>query len=84
VTEYEVGDFVKVEFADDSSCQSEWLWVRVESCGEANRLVFGRLDSVPVLDHGKKLGLGSQFAVSFDNIRDHNKPWEFGAAPRKA
>ena len=73
----EPGDYVKAEFKDDRTGEAEWMWVRVDSCDEANRLVFGRLDSAPVLDHGKKLRLGSQLAISFDNIREHKKPWEF-------
>ena len=47
---YEVGDYVKVEFRDEKTSESEWMWVRLDSCDDANRLVFGRLDSVPVLD----------------------------------
>ena len=44
--------------------------------GCANRLVFGRLDSVPVLDYAKKLKLGSELAISFENIREHRKSSE--------
>ena len=44
------GDFVKVDFADADSGESEWMWVCVESCDDANRIVFGRVDSVPVLN----------------------------------
>jgi hypothetical protein len=75
---YQSGDYIKVEFKDDSTSEAEWMWVRVDSCDEANRIVLGRLDSVPVLDYGKKLKLGSQLAVSFDNIREHKKPLKFG------
>jgi hypothetical protein len=32
----------------------------------------GQRDSVPIRDHGGKLKLGSQLAVSFKNIREHN------------
>jgi hypothetical protein len=39
--------------------------------------VFGELDSVPVLDYGQKLKLGSQLAVSYDNIREHKKASAF-------
>jgi hypothetical protein len=74
---YEAGDYVKAEFGDERTRETEWMWVRVDSCDDANRLVFGRLDSAPVLDYGKKLKLGSEVAVSFDNIREHKKPAEF-------
>jgi len=71
------GDYVKAEFRDEQTSESEWMWLHVDSCDDANRLVFGRLDSVPALDYGRKLELGSQLAVSFDNIREHRKPSEF-------
>jgi hypothetical protein len=74
---YEPGDFVKAEFKDDETGESEWMWVRVESCDDANQIVFGELDSAPVLDHGEKLKLGSRLAVSYNNIRQHKKASEF-------
>lgn len=77
---YDTGDYVKAEFRDERTSESEWMWVRVDSCDDGNRLVFGRLDSVPVLDYGKTLKPGSQLAVSFDNIREHKKPGEFRGA----
>jgi hypothetical protein len=75
---YEAGDYVKAEFRDERTSETEWMWVRVDSCDDAHRLVFGRLDSVPVLDHGKKLKLGSGVAISFENIREHRKSSEIG------
>lgn len=74
---YEPGDYVKVEFKDDETGESEWMWVRVESRDDANQIVFGQLDSVPVLNSGQKLKLGSQLAVSYSNIREHKKASEF-------
>lgn len=74
---FEVGDYIKVEFKDEGTGESEWMWVIVEGSDELNRLVFGRLDSQPVLDYGDKLKLGSQLAVSYDKIREHRKPTEF-------
>ena len=73
---YETGDYIKAEFRDEQTSESEWMWLCVDSCDDANRLVFGRLDSVPVLNHGKKLRLGSQLAVSFESVREHRKPSE--------
>jgi hypothetical protein len=72
---YQAGDYIRAEFRNERTSETEWMWVRVDSCDDANRLVFGRLDSVPALDYGDKLRLGSQLAVSFDNIREHKKPW---------
>ena len=74
---YEAGDYIKVEFKDEGDPVGEWMWVRIESCDDKNRLVFGNLDNAPLLDHGGKIDLGSQLAISYDNIREHKKPWEF-------
>lgn len=38
---YEVGDFVKAEFTEDSAGEPECMWILVDSCDDANRLVFG-------------------------------------------
>ena len=74
---YEPGDYVKVEFADEKTGVGEWMWVRVSHCDQEKRLVFGILDNQPVNDYGGKLGLGSELAISFDQIRDHRKSGEF-------
>jgi len=73
---YEPGDYVKVDFKDDQTGESEWMWVRVESADDAKRIVFGSLDSQPVLDHGGKLKLGTQLAVSYGNVLQHKKASE--------
>jgi hypothetical protein len=70
---YQPGDFVKVEFTDEVTHENEWMWVRVEQADDARKLIFGRLDSQPVLNHGGKLRLGSQLAVSYDNVLQHRK-----------
>jgi hypothetical protein len=77
VAKYDQGDYVKAEFKDNQTGESEWMWVKVDYCDEAERIVFGRLDSQPVLDHGEKLRVGSQIAVSYGNIRQHMKASEF-------
>lgn len=74
---YEVGDFVKAEFMDERTLESEWMWILVDSCDDANRLLFGQLESAPLLEHGRNLGPGSRLAITFDKIREHKKPWEF-------
>jgi hypothetical protein len=73
---YGTGDYVKVEFTDDVSSESEWMRVEVRSCDGEKRLVFGRLDNAPVV-HASKLALGSEVAVSYDKVREHTKPHEF-------
>jgi len=39
-------------------------------------VVYGVLDSEPVNDYSGKVKLGSQLAVSYDNIREHKKAAE--------
>ena len=34
---YQRGDFVKVEFADETTGIGEWMWVRVQRCDDAPR-----------------------------------------------
>ena len=73
---YERGDYVKVEFPDEATGIGEWMWVLVESCDDEKRLVFGKLDNVPVNDYAG-VRLGSQLAVSYDNVRDHRTSAQF-------
>lgn len=68
---YKRGDDVKVEFKDDHSGESEWMWMQVDHCDDEQRLVFGRLESQPIIS--SKFTLGQQLAVSFDKIRDHRQ-----------
>jgi uncharacterized protein YegJ (DUF2314 family) len=76
VPKYEKGDYIKVEFPDETTGVGEWMWVRVQRCDDEQRLVFGVLDSVPIATQGVRLG--AELAISFDNIRDHKKSYEFG------
>ena len=68
---YAHGDYVKVEFPDETTGIGEWMWVRVERCDEKKRLVFGTLDNEPLNDYAGKLKLGSELAISYDQIREH-------------
>lgn len=72
---YEQGDFVKAEFRDAKSGQAEWMWVKVASSDDELRIVFGTLDNEPIVS--SELRLGSELAVSYDNIREHLKPSAF-------
>jgi hypothetical protein len=74
---YEPGDHVKVEFPDETTGIGEWIWMIVDHCDDERRLVYGTLDNEPVNDYGGKVKLGSQLAVSYDNVREHKKPNEF-------
>ena len=75
---YEPGDFVKAEFSDETTGIGEWMWVRVRSCDEKPRLIFGWLDNTPLKDSPKRLKPGAELAISFDKIRDHKKATDFG------
>jgi hypothetical protein len=35
VPKYEAGDYIKVEFLDETTGVGEWMWVRVHSCDDA-------------------------------------------------
>lgn len=74
---YAKGDYVKVEFPDETTGVGEWMWVKVDQCDDQKRIVYGVLDNEPVKDYDGKIGLGSQLAISFDNVREHRKPSEF-------
>jgi uncharacterized protein YegJ (DUF2314 family) len=73
---FERGDYVKVEFKDETSRENEWMWVRVERSDDAERVLFGTLDNEPVVM--TELRLGMELAVSYDNVREHMKSSSFG------
>jgi hypothetical protein len=75
---FKPGDYVKVEFVKESTGESEWMWVEVSSDDKANRIVFGRLDSEPVLNADLRRGM--ELAVSYDNIREHRTAASFRPA----
>jgi hypothetical protein len=68
---YKPEDHVKVEFADETSGESEWMWLEVEYSDDQARLVIGRLDSQPAVI--PSLNLGQQLAISYDKIRAHQR-----------
>jgi hypothetical protein len=51
----------------------EWMWIIVDRCDDEKRMVYGVLDNEPVKDYSGKAKLGSQLAVSYDNIREYKK-----------
>jgi hypothetical protein len=73
MSKYQPGDYVKVEFPDETTGVGEWMWVRVTDCDDAKQLVFGTLDNAPVSDSSGKLELGSELAVSYSQVREHKK-----------
>ena len=73
---YEKGDYIKVEFPDETTGVGEWMWVRVDYADDTNRPLDGWLDSQPVVN-AADLRLGQHLAISYDNIRQHEKSSEF-------
>jgi hypothetical protein len=68
---YNRGDHVKVEFADEYSGESEWMWVKVSYSDDEKRLVFGKLDSQPIVVTDLKVG--QELAIGYDNVHDHRR-----------
>ena len=73
--DYQLGDYVKVEFKDDHTGDSEWMWVRVDHADDTQDIGFGRLDNEPAVIKGLRLGM--DLAVSYEKIREHRKPAGF-------
>ena len=71
----EPGDYIKAAFKNETSGESEWMWVKVERTDEKTHIVFGALDTEPLVN--PDLHLGMKLAVSFDNIREHMKDAAF-------
>ena len=76
MAKYQPGDYVKAEFKDEDTGESEWMWVVVDSCDDEERVLFGRLDNEPVVGTG--LRLGDELAVSYEKVMEHRKASEFG------
>jgi uncharacterized protein YegJ (DUF2314 family) len=69
---FEQGDYVKFEIKDEKTGETEWMWLRIDYYDEPNAIVFGWLDSQPVI-FASDFTLGQHLAVSCDNIREHKK-----------
>jgi len=72
---FEAGDYVKVEFKDQTSGESEWMWVQVRDSNDEERILFGKLDNEPIVNTDLRLGM--EIAVSYDLIREHMKDSSF-------
>ena len=68
---YSKGEHVKFEVVSEQSGESEWMWMLVDRSDDERKLVFGRLDSDPVVI--TDMHLGQELAVSYENIREHRK-----------
>ena len=72
---FQPGDYVKAEFKDEDTGESEWMWVVVDSCDDEEGILFGRLDNEPVASTG--LRLGDELAVSYGKVVEHRRASEF-------
>jgi hypothetical protein len=81
---YERGDYLKVDFPDETTGIGERMWVIVDHADDTNCLVYGTLDNQPVSDFAGKVKLGSQLAVSYDRVREHRKAADFPSIPCKS
>jgi hypothetical protein len=52
--------------------QSVWRF-RVHHCDDEKKLVFGTLDNDPLNDYHGKIGLGTELAISYSQIREHRR-----------
>ncbi len=68
---YRSGDHVKFEVVDDHSGESEWMWLLVDDSDDERELVFGKLDSQPIV--ATDMRLGQELAVSYAKVRDHRR-----------
>ena len=76
---YQPGDYIKVEFPDETTGIGEWMWVRVNHCDEAKQVVFGTLDNEPLNDYVGRMKRGSELAISYSQIKEHRKATEWRA-----
>ena len=72
---FQPSGYVKAEFKDEDTGESEWMWVVVDSCDDEDRVIFGRLDNEPVVGTG--LRLGDELAVSYEKVVERRKPKDF-------
>lgn len=75
---YQPGDYVKAIFKDDRTDNTERMWIKVDTCDDERRVVFGTLDNEPIAAYLDKLWLGKELALSYDLIVAHRKSVEFG------
>jgi hypothetical protein len=89
---------VKFEFEGENGLPGEWMWVRVESSDEQQKLVFRKLDNDSVCDEwGLSVGLWPSATRKFESTRNAknsqktslrseelSNPWEGGSEGHSA
>lgn len=68
---YAKGDHVKIEVTDELSGDSEWMWLLVDHSDDEQQLVFGQLDSEPIV--ATDIRERQFLAVSYERVRDHKR-----------
>jgi hypothetical protein len=68
---YQKGDHVKIEATNEHSRESEWMWLLVGKSDDEQEIVFGQLDSEPVV--ANEMRVGQLLAVSYDRVCDHRR-----------
>jgi hypothetical protein len=56
IARYQKGDHVKIEVTNEQSGETEWMWLLVDNSDDERHLVFGQLDSEPVVAADMKRG----------------------------
>ena len=56
MAQYEKGDYVKFEMTHEQSGEREWVWLSVDNSSDEQQVVFGQLDSEPVVATDVKWG----------------------------
>jgi hypothetical protein len=74
---YQKGDHVKIEVTNEQSRDSEWMWLLVDHSDDEQQLVFGQLDSDPVV--ATDMNRDQALAVRSQQVRDHRKLSAFEA-----
>ena len=68
---YSKGQHVKFEAVSAQSGESEWMWLLVDRSDDDSEIVFGKLDSQPVVI--TDMHLGQELAVSYANVREYRR-----------
>jgi hypothetical protein len=69
---YLKGDRVKFEVSGERSGKSDWMWLLVDRCDDEREIVFGKLDSEPIVN--TDMTVGQELAISYEKVRDHRRP----------
>jgi len=75
MAQYEKGDYVKFEMTHEQSGEREWVWLSVDNSSDEQQVVFGQLDSEPVVATDVKRG--QHLAVSYALVREHKRASDF-------